>query len=152
MGRILGVDPGEKNIGLALSDPTGMISTPLRVIKHVSRNEDAKAIAGIATENEALKIVIGQALGSEGEVGPAAVQSERLADCVRQFFSGEVILWDESGSTNAVKDIYLTIGVRKNKRRGHLDARAAAYILQDYLNWQFDQKPTAEANENDGSF
>jgi RNase H-fold protein (predicted Holliday junction resolvase) len=65
-GRILCVDPGEKRIGLALSDPGGMIATPLKVIPHVSRAADAALIALIAVEEHAERIIVGQPLDAEG--------------------------------------------------------------------------------------
>jgi putative Holliday junction resolvase len=72
-----------------------------------------------------------------------------LADAIRQNFRGEVILWDESGSTNAVQDLYITMNVPKSKRRGHQDARAAAYILQDYLDWLAFQKQYKKEDQQD---
>jgi putative transcription antitermination factor YqgF len=83
MKRVLAVDPGEKNIGLALSDPTGTIASPLQVLKHVSRAVDAAAIAQIAVEHDSGKIIVGQALDSEGNPGPAARHAARLADAIR---------------------------------------------------------------------
>jgi putative Holliday junction resolvase len=149
MGRILGVDPGEKNIGLALSDSLGISAAPLCVIRHVSRDEDARTIAARALENDAQMILIGQALGHQGEEGLAARKAKNLAEAVQQHFSGKVMLWDESGSTNAAKALSIEIGMRKSKRRGHLDARTAAYILQDYLDWLDSQKPLSESQDYD---
>ena len=60
--RILSVDHGEKQIGLAISDPTATIASPLRVIEHVSRLMDAAQVANLASENEAALIVVGQSL------------------------------------------------------------------------------------------
>ena len=70
--KVLGVDPGEKRIGLAISDPTGTLARPLRVIKHQAREEDAKQIAVAAVEEGAQMIVVGQPLSSDGTVGPQA--------------------------------------------------------------------------------
>ena len=61
--RILCLDPGEKNIGISISDPTGTIANPLTVIKHVSRLIDAASIAQIASENDASLIVVGSGFG-----------------------------------------------------------------------------------------
>jgi putative Holliday junction resolvase len=132
-GRILAVDPGDVRIGLAVSDPMGIIANPLLVIKHVSRDENARRIATIAAEREAVLIVVGQPLDSEGEVGPAAKKSVRLANAIRKFTETEVVLWDESGSTKAAKRAYIEMNIPKKKRRGHLDHIAATIILQSYL-------------------
>lgn len=149
MGRILSVDPGEKNIGLAISDPLGITARSLGVIRHVGRDQDVQKIVSIALENDAETILIGQAVGQNGEIGPSARHAQNLADAVRQNFCGEVILWDESGSTNAVQDLYITMNVPKSKRRGHQDARAAAYILQDYLDWLAFQKQYKKEDQQD---
>lgn len=132
-GRILAVDPGDVRIGLAVSDPLGIIANPLQVINHISRDENARRIAAIAAEKEAILIVVGQPLDSEGEVGPAAKKSVRLANAIRKFTEIEVVLWDESGTTKAAQRAYIEMNVPKKKRRGHLDHIAATLILQSYL-------------------
>lgn len=136
-GRFLGVDLGEKNIGIALSDPFGYSANAYCVLRHVNRDADALAIAEIARKEGARTIVVGQALGPNGEETPAARHAQKVADAIQAVFpEGTVTLWDESGSTVAVKQLYIEMGVSKKNRRGHLDDRAAAYILQDYLNWR----------------
>jgi putative holliday junction resolvase len=136
MSRILAVDPGDKRIGLAISDPSGTIANPLRVIEHVGRAIDAASIAQIASEYEAVFIVIGQPLDENGEVGPQARKSQRLAEAVKLQTSIEVILWDESGSTQIARQARLQMGVNRSKRKGHMDELAATVILQSYLDSQ----------------
>lgn len=131
--RVLAVDPGEKRIGLAISDPTGTIANPLRVIKHVARPVDAAAVAQIAEEQGAGLIVIGQALDDEGLPTLQSRRAERLARAIREKTSLPVELWDESGSTQAAIAARIAMGVSRKKRRGHLDDLAAAVILQSYL-------------------
>ena len=133
-GRILAVDPGEKRIGLAVSDPLGMIANPLSVLEHISRDQNGQRIAAIAAEKEAVAIVVGLPLNSEGEIGPSAKRSVRLANAIRKYTDTEVILWDESGSTQAAQQAYIQMGVSRKKRRGHLDQIAATVILQSFLN------------------
>src|SRR5512145_17340 len=131
--RTLAVDPGEKNLGIALSDPTGTIASPLTVLKHISRQLDAAAIAQLAREHEAVQIIIGQALDVEGRPTPEGRRAARLAEAVRQQTDLPVEMWDESGSTQAARAARLALGARRAKRRGHLDDLAATYILQTYL-------------------
>lgn len=153
MTRYLGVDLGEKNIGVALSDPMGMIAKPYRVLRHENRAEDARRLADIARAESASVIIVGQALGPNGEETPSARHAAKVAQTIRDVFpEGDVRLWDESGSTRAVKRLYIEMGVPRKDRRGHLDDRAAAYILQDYLDWQalpqFSTDNGDEGNEN----
>ena len=131
--RVLAVDPGEKNLGIALSDPSGTIAGPLMVLKHVSRPLDAATIAELARQHEAVRIVVGQALDVEGRPTPEGRRAARLAEAIRPQTELPVELWDESGSTQAARAARLAMGVRRSKRRGHLHDLAAAYILQTYL-------------------
>ncbi len=132
-GRVLAVDPGEKRMGVAISDPSGTIANPLSVIVHVSRPVDAATIAQLAQEQAAVKIVIGQPLDAEGLPGPQARRAARLAEAVQGQTDLPVILWDESGSTQNARAARIAMGVSRRKRRGHLDDLAATYILQTYL-------------------
>ena len=133
-GRILGVDPGEKRIGVAVSDPLGMTAAPLRVLNHVSRAVDAAGVAQLAAEQGAVLIVIGQPLDESGlGESPEARRAARFAEAVRAQTDLPVILWDESMSTSDARDIRRSMGVSRRKRSGHLDDLAAAVILQSYL-------------------
>jgi putative Holliday junction resolvase len=131
--RILAVDPGSKNIGIALSDPTGTIASPFGVIAHVSRAADAAAIASLAAENGAVQIVVGQALDEEGEPTFEGRRAARLAAAIRLTTDIPVILWDESFSTYDARAAREALGFPRKKRRGHMDELAAAIILQSYL-------------------
>jgi putative holliday junction resolvase len=132
-GRVLGVDPGDQRIGLAISDPSGTIARALAVLKHVARAVDAATIAQIAADQGAVKIVVGQALDDEGRLTPSARKAERLAEALRMQTNLPVECWDESGSTRTARETRLTMGVSRAKRSGHLDDLAAAVILQSYL-------------------
>lgn len=132
-GRILAVDPGDKRIGMAISDPTGAIANPLTVLNHVARIVDAARIAQIAQEQGAVKIVVGCPYDSEGEVGAQARKSGRMAEAIRSQTDLPVELWDEFGSTQEARAARIALGARRSRRRGHLDDLAATYILQSYL-------------------
>ena len=131
--RILAVDPGEKFIGIALSDPTGTIAGPLTVLRHRSREADAAAIARLAAERGAERIVIGQATDAAGK--PATLQARRaanLAEAVRAASGLPVVLWDETGSTQKALEAWRLMGTARRRRR-RPDAIAATVILQHYL-------------------
>ncbi len=132
-GRILAVDPGEKRLGIAVSDPTGMLARPLGIIRHVSREEDASRIIQKAAEQQVVKIIIGQALDDEGLPTPQARHAEKLVEAIRAQTQIPVELWDESGSTQDARAARRAMGAPRSKRGGHLDEVAAAIILQSYL-------------------
>lgn len=132
--RILAVDPGEKNIGIAISDPSGTIANPLTILKHISRPIDAAAIAQTAVENSAAKIIVGQALDAEGRPTVSGRRAARLAAAIRTQSDLPVILWDESNSTQIAQAAQIAIGASQRRRNSHLDELAATVILQSYLN------------------
>jgi len=140
--RILAVDPGEKHLGIALSDPSGTIASPLSVLTHVRRSIDAAAIAQLADEHQVGLIVVGQALDDEGLPTLQSRRSARLAEAIREQTNLPVELWDESGSTQAARQARVAMGVSRRLRRGHLDDLAATVILQSYLDATQEGKQT----------
>ena len=136
LARILAVDPGDKRLGIAISDLTGTIASPVCVLTHVSREENALAILAIAEEKEVKLIVIGQAYNWDGEISFQGRKSARLADKIRALGSIPVILWNEYGSTNIARNARRMMNVSRKKRSGHLDDLAATVILQTYLDSQ----------------
>jgi putative Holliday junction resolvase len=131
--RILAVDPGEKRLGIAISDPTGTIANPLTIIQHKARKVDAASIADLAAQHSADQIIIGVALDAEGKHTKQSRNAERLADEIRNHSILQVILWDESESTRIAREARIAMGVSRQKRRGHVDDLAATVILQTYL-------------------
>jgi putative Holliday junction resolvase len=131
--RILAVDHGEKRLGLAISNPTATIASPLSVIKHVSRLLDAAQVANLATENDAGLIVVGQSLDEEGTPNLAGRRAARFAEALKEQTQIPVILWDESLSTQDARAARIEMGVSRKNRSGHLDELAAVMILQSYL-------------------
>jgi putative Holliday junction resolvase len=131
--RILAVDHGEKNIGLAISDPSATIASPLKVIKHVSRLLDAAQVANLASENDAALIVIGQSYDEEGKPNLAGRRAAKFAEALKEQTHIPVILWDESFSTQDARALTIEMGVSRRKRAGHMDELAAVMILKSYL-------------------
>jgi len=128
LGRVLAVDPGDVRIGLAISDPMRVIAKPHKVLLHQARQVDARAILEEALNQEAVCIVIGVAYDLEGNIGPQARKSLRLMDAIRALTELPVIAWDETGTTIEAQ--------RSAGQDADLDARAAAAILQEYLDAQ----------------
>jgi len=125
LSRVLAVDPGEARIGLALSDELGVVARPLSVLRHRAREADARAILRIAVEHRVTRVVVGLALDSEGQEGPQARRALRLVEVLQKLSDMPVTTWDESGSTVAA--------LEGQGAESMLDARAAAVILQEFL-------------------
>jgi putative Holliday junction resolvase len=131
--RILAVDHGEKRIGLALSDPTATIASPLVVISHSSRLVDAAQVAALALDHAAGLIIVGQSFDEDGQPNTAGRRAERFAEALRGQTALPVEMWDESLSTRDAQESRIRMGVPRKKRAGHHDALAAVLILQSYL-------------------
>jgi putative Holliday junction resolvase len=131
--RLLAVDPGEKRIGIAISDPTGTIAAPLTVVQHVSRLVDAATISDLARQYQVILIIIGKSLDEEGSSTPQSRRADRLADAIRQQCEIPLFTWDESFSTQTARQARIEMHTSRSKRRGHLDELAATVILQSYL-------------------
>lgn len=131
--RYLGVDPGEKNIGIAISDPTGTIARPLDVLPHTSREQDAAAIAEIAATEQVDRIIVGQSTDVDGKPDFSGRKAARLAAAIRVKCGLPVDLWDESFTTQEARQSRIELGIGRSKRAGHHDAVAAVIILQSYL-------------------
>lgn len=135
-GRILGIDPGEKRIGLSISDPSQTIASPLDVIDHRSRKEDAIKIISTAEENGAVLIIVGTPDELDQEPSFQGRKSIRLRDELLLQGNIPTQLWNEYGSTKEAQSARREMGVPRKKRTGHLDDLAATVILQSYLNTQ----------------
>lgn len=134
--RVLAVDHGEKNIGLAVSDETGTLARPLGVIRHISKAADAAQVAERAQREQADLIIVGVSYDEDGTPNLAGRRAIRFAETLRAQTSLPVTLWDESLTTHDARAARLAAGASRKRRTGHLDEWAAAVLLQDYLDSQ----------------
>ncbi len=134
--RVLAVDHGEKNIGLALSDETGALARPLGVIKHIARAVDAAQVAARAEAEGAGLILVGVSYHEDGNPNRAGRRAVNFAEALREHTRLPVKLRDESLTTQDARAARLAAGARQKQRAGHLDAWAAAVLLQEYLDSQ----------------
>ncbi len=134
-GVRLGVDPGSVRIGIAASDPRGVLATPVEVVRRdVRHGSDLSRIATLAREREAVEIVVGLPRSLSGAAGPAARSAREFATALaRAVAPVPVRLVDERLSTvSATRDLR-TAGVRGKRARGVVDAAAAVVLLQAAL-------------------
>jgi putative Holliday junction resolvase len=130
-GPILGLDVGERRIGVACSDPTGTLASPWAVIRRGSRAEDFMALARLVQERRAVAVVVGHPLNMNGSEGPQARRVARYARALAERLAIPVVLWDERLSTEIALEKRRL--VKTSGRPAPVDAEAAAVILQDYL-------------------
>ena len=121
----MGIDWGEKRIGIALSDPLYIFAQSFSVIEFKSKRELLEKIRDIIQEKEVSKIVVGLPRRTDGKEGWAEKQVEKFVDWLRKSFSLEVITWDERYTSKLAKQI--TMDAKK------IDALSAQIMLQSYL-------------------
>jgi putative Holliday junction resolvase len=136
-GRALGVDLGSVRIGLALSDPTGTVASPLVVLQRAKNDHaaDHRAILNVAREHEAVTIVVGLPLSLSGRKGPAARAAVKEASALAAI-SGpgiRVVAHDERLTTVSAERSLRAAGVRGRNRTAVVDKVAAAIMLQSWL-------------------
>lgn len=132
-GRTLGLDVGERRIGVALSDMLGITAQRLTLITRHDRQKDLDAIAALANEHEVNAIVVGLPLMMRGEVGPAAKLVTEFADALKEKVSCPVQLWDERLTTVQGERALLETDTSRKDRKRLIDQIAAQLILQSYL-------------------
>jgi putative Holliday junction resolvase len=131
--RLLGVDLGEKTIGLALSDVGRSIATPLETIRRTKFTPDAERIRALALRFEVGGIVIGLPLNMDGSEGPRAQATRSFVRNLKPLLDLPVVFWDERLSTAAVTRTLLDADASRARRSEVVDKMAAAYILQGAL-------------------
>ncbi|MFN8523096.1 MAG: Holliday junction resolvase RuvX [Chloroflexota bacterium] len=127
------MDPGERRVGVALSDPTRLLSSPLKIITVRSRAQAVAEVAALVAPHAVAEIVVGHPRNTSGEIGPQARRAEALAHELGRLVDVPVRLWDERYSTIEATAL---VGSRRGGRRGdrqRLDDVAAAVMLQTYL-------------------
>lgn len=131
--RILGLDLGEKRIGVALSDELHLIARSYSVIERSSRQADFKQIAAIAREHNVGHLVVGLPIDPRGEEGALAHWVRDYTAELSKHLELDFTLWDERHTTSEASASMTARGVRAKDQKDWIDAVAAAFILQRYL-------------------
>lgn len=138
-GRALGVDYGQKRIGLALSDASGLLARPWKVIARVGNAAQVAAalageVKGLEASDEAVAVVVvGYPRRLSGEPNEQTLAVQKVSDRLKQLLQIPVVLQDERLSSHEADELLARSEKDWRKRKQLLDAMAAAVILQDYL-------------------
>ena len=141
MGRIIGLDFGAKTVGVAATDPTKTIVSPIETIKRDIESKlrpTLRRITELAKEQEAELIVLGHPLNMDDTRGECAIKTEAFREQLERRLRAdglniEVLLWDERLSTMGADEILEESGIDKSCRKQYIDKIAAALILEDYM-------------------
>ena len=131
--RILALDIGDVRIGVAVSDPTGMISTGLGVIKRESIEKDIEKIMNYIKEYKVERVVSGLPKNMDGSIGFQAEKVLKFLEEFQKVYDGPVIKWDERLTTVSAHRTMAEKKTKIKKRKEEVDKIAACYILQGYL-------------------
>ena len=136
MTRILGIDYGEHRIGVAISDPMCMLSTPVETLQVTGMNKAVEQVASIVKAREVAKILVGLPLHMNNTKGELAHLCEKFAEKLRKHTGREVVMWDERLTSKEAERVLLAADVSRAKRKKVIDKMAAQILLQSYLDAQ----------------
>ncbi len=133
--RLLGIDPGKKNIGIAICDENKVVATPLKIIKKNKFQILLKEIQEIIKENKIKGVVIGNPINMDGSFGKASQSATGFAKNLSINITIPIVLWDERLSSEGSFKITRNLGTNVTDRVKKLDKNAAAFILQGAIDF-----------------
>ncbi len=135
MSRSLALDVGSRTIGIAISDPLGIIAQPVETYARVGRRRDVEHVAALVRERDVKTVVVGLPLRTDGTEGPEAEKVRRIADELSGVLGDSigVVLLDERFTTAQAERALISGNVRRKKRKQVIDQVAAVLILQAHL-------------------
>jgi putative holliday junction resolvase len=132
-GRILGIDLGDKRIGLSISDPGAKMALGLDTLENRGEKSVIEHLLKLAAEYSPRIVVVGYPLNMDGTRGPRAVAAEKFAETIERELGVATALFDERLSSFAAEEALAMGGVKRGKKKEHVDRVSAQLILQGYL-------------------
>lgn len=132
----MGLDIGDKTIGVAVSDLMGMTAQGIKTIKRTSKKNDIEEIKQIIKEKQVNLIVSGLPKNMNGTVGPQGEKVQKFCELIKEETGLEIEFWDERLTTVAAEKTLITADVSRKKRKNVIDMMAAVLILQGYLDFK----------------
>ena len=148
--RALGLDVGERRIGVALCDELGLLASPLTTVRVGRRDGERRAleeIAALARERGVEVVVVGLPTSLRGTEGPQAQAVRAFAERLAPHLTVPIEFWDERFTTAEAERTMIARGLKREQRRARIDAAAAAIMLQDYLDTR--RKSAGGSRESD---
>ncbi|RNB81787.1 Holliday junction resolvase RuvX [Brevibacillus nitrificans] len=133
MTRLLGLDVGDKTIGVAVSDELGWTAQGVETIKRQSKEKDFARLQALIAQYQVGAIVVGLPKNMNGTIGPRAEMCQSFGKLLQEKTSLPVHMWDERLTTMAAERMLISADVSRQKRKTVIDKMAATLILQGYL-------------------
>jgi putative Holliday junction resolvase len=134
--RYLGLDVGDRTIGVALSDETGTLASGVGTLRRVGPRKDVRAVAELARKHGVGEVVVGLPRGLDGSVGPQARKVLEFMDGLRPSVRVPVVPWDERFTSVVAERALVEGGASRRERKAVVDKVAAILILQNYLDYR----------------
>lgn len=131
--RRLGLDVGDRRVGVAVSDPMGLTAQPVMTLVRSNRRQDVRSLMRVIRKHDCQEIVVGNPLYMSGDLSPQAIKAQAFAQMLRDETSLPVRLWDERLSTTEAHRHLHAAGMAGSEHKKVVDQVAAVLILQGYL-------------------
>jgi putative Holliday junction resolvase len=132
-GRVIGIDLGTKTLGLALSDLSRAVATPMLTLERARLARDLDRLAALCAEHAVAGLVLGLPINMDGSEGRRCQATRQFARDLERRLRLPILLWDERLSTAAVERAMIAADLSRKRRGALIDKAAAAYILQGAL-------------------
>ena len=129
----MALDVGGRRIGVALSDTTRVLASPLTTLRAEPRDRVLSEIAALVQRHEVVEVVVGLPLTLSGEIGPQAHIIQLFVERLKGVLTAPIHLFDERLTTVAAERMMLDLGMKPEQRKARIDEVAASIILQDFL-------------------
>ena len=133
MKRVLGLDIGNKTIGVSVSDPLGITAQGVTTIIRASKAEDVEALKALIDKYDVEKLIVGLPKNMNNTLGFQAKRTMNYADYLKEALDMDIVYVDERLTTSGAEAVLVQGGVRRENRKKHVDKLAAVLILQTYL-------------------
>jgi putative holliday junction resolvase len=134
--RVMGLDVGDRRIGVAVSDSMGLTAQPVMTLVRANRRQDMRSLLRIIRKHECAAIVVGNPLYMSGDLSPQATKAQAFAQILREETGLPVMLWDERLTTTEAHRHLHSSGLKGIEHKKVVDQVAAVLILQSYLDAQ----------------
>ena len=138
-GRVMALDVGGRRIGVALSDTTRVLASPLTTLRAEPRDRVLSEIVALVQRHEVVEVVVGLPLTLSGEIGPQAHAIQLFVERLKGVLTAPIHMFDERLTTVAAERMMIDLGMKPEQRRARIDEVAASIILQDFLDSKRDR-------------
>lgn len=135
-GRIMGLDVGDRTVGVAVSDLMGLTAQGVKTVRRESKKKDIAELVELIKLHQVNKIVSGLPKNMNGTVGPQAEKVKKFCDLLQEETGIEIEYWDERLTTVAAERALIEVDMSRKKRKKVIDTVAATIILQGYLDFK----------------